>query len=96
MSKIISLLEKIGQEPELKTIVDLQRVTEFNSLEPDVQAAILSGSVQQIMEVLQARANVICGIFPAEEPDERPEKQPDEQPEEAPQDDDSEQKALAS
>lgn len=96
MSKIISLLEKIGQEPELKTIVDLQEITDFNSLEPDVQAAIFSANVQQIMEILQARANVICGIFPAEEPEEKPEKQPDEQPEETPQDDDSEQKALAS
>jgi hypothetical protein len=64
MSTVISLLEKIGQDANLR-YADKTTITE--QLDPALAAAILAGSQEQLAAVLGARTNVVCGVYAAEE-----------------------------
>jgi hypothetical protein len=70
MSTVISLLEKIGQDANLR-YADKTTITE--QLDPASAAAILAGSQEQLAAVLGARTNVVSGVFAAEESDEQEE-----------------------
>jgi hypothetical protein len=68
MSTVISLLEKMGQDANLRYA---DKTTVTAELDPALAAAILAGSQEQLAAVLGARTNVVSGIFAAEETDEQ-------------------------
>lgn len=68
MSRVISLLEKMGQDASLR-YADKKTVTE--QLDPALAAAILSGSQDQLAAVLGAKHNIVCAIYAAEDDDEQ-------------------------
>jgi hypothetical protein len=68
MSTVISLLEKMGQDANLRYA---DKTTVTAELDPALAAAILAGSQEQLAAVLGARTNVVCGIYAAEETDEQ-------------------------
>ncbi len=67
MSTVISLLEKMGQDANLRYA---DKTTVTAQLDPALAAAILAGSQEQLAAVLGARTNVVCGVHAAEETDE--------------------------
>lgn len=68
MSVIIQLLEKMGQSSELR-YADAKQLAEWMAdTDPALVAAVSAGDQQAIEAILGVRANVVCGIFPADEP----------------------------
>lgn len=78
MTNIISILEKMGQTASYEQ----ERLESSHVLEAEVPLnalhALKTGNVDELNQLLQVRAQVICGLHPAEDPD----KDDDEQPEE--------------
>ena len=72
MANIISLIEKIGSSAELNKLTSEELTAVINQ-----HLAVSSESTDLVSTLenhLLARTNVVCGIFPAEEPDsEQPE-----------------------
>lgn len=73
MSVIIQLLEKMGQSSELR-YADAKQLAELMAdTDPALVAAVQTGDQRAIEALLDVRTNVVCGIFPADEPqDEQP------------------------
>jgi hypothetical protein len=81
MSVIIQLLEKMGQNSELRYADAEQLAKRMVDTDPALIAAVSAGDQQAIETLLGARTNVVCGVHPAQEPEE---DEPEQQPEEAP------------
>ena len=64
MSTVISLLEKIGQDANLR-YADKTTITE--QLDPALAAAILAGDQHQLEAMLGAKNKIVCMIYAAEE-----------------------------
>ena len=68
MSVIIQLLEKMGQNSALR-YADAKQLTQLLAdTDPALVAAVSAGDQRAIEALLGARTNVICGIYPADEP----------------------------
>jgi hypothetical protein len=73
MSVVIQLLEKMGQNSELRYADAGQLAQLMADTDPKLVAAVTAGDQQVIEALLNVRSNVVCGIFPADEPqDEQP------------------------
>ncbi len=81
MSVVIQLLEKMGQNSELRYADAGQLAQLMADTDPKLVAAVTAGDQQAIEALLGARTNVICGVHPAQEPqDDEPEQQPEDAP----------------
>lgn len=69
MSKIIRLLEKMGQNSEFR-YADAEHIASLMAdADPALIDAVTAGDQSKIESLLGARTNVVCGIYPAQEPD---------------------------
>ncbi len=69
MSKIIRLLEKMGQNAEFR-YADAEHITSLMAdVDPALIDAVTAGDQRKIESLLGARTNVVCGIYPAQEPE---------------------------
>ncbi len=81
MSVVIQLLEKMGQNSELRYADAGQLAQLMADTDPKLVAAVTAADQQAIEALLGARTNVICGVHPAQEPqDDEPEQQPEDAP----------------
>lgn len=80
MSKGIELLERLGQDANLRyaTGIDLDRALMSAQATPALRAALLQREPHDLEALLGASANLCCMIHPAEEPEE-PEEEPGEE-----------------
>lgn len=81
MSKIISLLEKIGQNAEFRYANAEQLASLMADTDPALIDAVIAGDQAELEHLLGARTNVVCGLHPADQPDEEPQDEPEDQPE---------------
>ncbi|OGO81661.1 MAG: hypothetical protein A2203_05640 [Chromatiales bacterium RIFOXYA1_FULL_46_5] len=81
MSKIISLLEKMGQNAEFRYANTDQLATLVADTDPALLNAVITGDQAGLEKLLGARTNVVCGLHPADQPDEEPQDEPEDQPE---------------
>ena len=78
MTNLISLIEKIGSSAQLTNLSSDKLTAIFN--QHLVTQAEHKDLVNALENQLLARTNVICGIFPAEEPDsEQPDDESDDE-----------------
>lgn len=68
MSVVIQLLEKMGQNSELRYADAGQLAQLMADTDPKLVAAVTAGNQQAIEALLNVRSNVVCGVFPADEP----------------------------
>jgi len=81
MSKIIQLLEQMGQDAALQ---HQQAVTEFieqAELSKELQATLITKDAVLLEQQLNVRTEIFCGIATPE--DDEPEKEPDQDDEQA-------------
>lgn len=81
MSNVISLLEKMGQNTELRYANSEQLASLMADTDPAIIKAVAAGDQTQLEYLLGARTNVICGVHPADQPDDEPQDEPEDQPE---------------
>ncbi|MBL8300939.1 MAG: hypothetical protein JNN30_21565 [Rhodanobacteraceae bacterium] len=77
MSKVIDFLERVGRDSRLirASAVELSNAVQREQLTPELSDALIARDQQRLEQLLGARANVICGMAPAE--DDAPEKKQD-------------------
>ena len=85
MSNIISFLERVGQDAELRCAGKTGMAAALTAAQVDAEAfsAILNGDRDHLEQLLDARSNLVCAVFPAkDEPDqdEAPVPEEDEKP----------------
>lgn len=68
MSTVISLLEKMGQDANLRYA---DKTTVTAQLDPALAAAILAGDQHQLEAMLGAKNKIVCMIYAAEEDEEQ-------------------------
>ncbi len=68
MSVVIQLLEKMGQNSALRYADAEQLAQLMADTDPALIAAVSAGDQHSIETILNVRTNVVCGIFPADEP----------------------------
>lgn len=85
MSKVISFLETVGQDAQLRhaTNNEMELALTRAQIAPEPRAAILNNDKSQLEALLGARINVVCAVYPGKEDD-------DEEEEETPVPDDDE------
>ncbi|MDO6613823.1 hypothetical protein Q4601_19240 [Shewanella sp. 1_MG-2023] len=71
MSKIISLLERIGQDANLAAAVDYNEAIEQSELSLELKKSLLSKDVYSLTEQLNVQAELVCGLLPAEEDEDK-------------------------
>ncbi|MEE2003212.1 hypothetical protein QWY20_17290 [Alkalimonas sp. MEB108] len=82
MTSIINILEKMGQTTAFeKERKKLSLDSEMLELPLEVQQALNHGNVEQLNQILQVRAQVVCGLHPAEDPDQEDKEKDDEEDE---------------
>lgn len=81
MSKIINLLEKMGQNAEFRYANADQLASLMADTDPALIDAVIAGDQTGLEQLLGARTNVVCGLHPADQPDEEPLDEPEDQPE---------------
>lgn len=81
MSKIISLLEKMGQNAEFRYANAEQLALLMADTDTALIDVVIAGDQAGLEQLLGARTNVVCGIHPADQPDEEPQDEPEDQPE---------------
>lgn len=70
MSVIINLLEKMGQNAGLRYASAEQLAELMADTDPALVSAVTCGEQSKLEAILGARTNVVCGVYPAEEPNE--------------------------
>jgi hypothetical protein len=85
MSNVISFLETIGQDAQLRhaTNNELELALTDAQIGSELQEALLHNDQAQLEALLGARINIVCSVFPGKEDD-------DEEEEESPSKDDDE------
>lgn len=80
MSKVVDLLEKIGQSSRLQGLSGEQLAQELSQagLDPAVQAAIVQQRARQLEQLIGASTNVCC-LVNAPQDDEPDQQQPDDE-----------------
>lgn len=78
MSNVIAFLEKMGQNATMRhaTLNEMELVLTCAQIDPELQGAILSRDQSRLEELLGARTNLVCGVFPGKEDDDD-EKEPE-------------------
>ncbi|MBU0912376.1 MAG: hypothetical protein KKF22_07545 [Gammaproteobacteria bacterium] len=69
MSKIISLLEKMGQNAEFRYANADQLATLMADTDPELIDAVIAGDQKRLDAALGVRSNIVCAVYPAEEPE---------------------------
>ncbi len=69
MATVLGLLERIGSDPALRHADDasLRQFLAPLDLDPAIAAALIARDQPELVRLLGARSNVICGLFPAED-----------------------------
>ena len=80
MSKIISLLEKMGQNAEFRYANADQLAALMADTDPALIDAVIAGDQQALEAILGARRKIVCMVYPVDEPQDEP--QDDEQQDE--------------
>lgn len=71
MKNVISFLEKLGQNADLKLEnIDFETLLENEDFDPEVKEAILAEDQNAIEMILNARSKIVCLLVPAEEDEE--------------------------
>ena len=80
MSKIINLLERMGQNAVFRYAdADAEQLARLMAdTDPAIIEAVLSHDQNALEKMLGARTNVICGIHPADQPDQPEQDEPEE------------------
>ena len=81
MSKIISLLEEMGQNSGFRYANAEQLAVLMEDADPALIQAVLSSDQAALEKILGARTNVICGIHPADQPEQDEPAEPEEESE---------------
>lgn len=81
MSVIINLLEKIGQNADLRYTSAEQLAKLMANTDPKIIEAVMASDQKALEQILGARSNVICGIHPADQPDQDEPAEPGQEPE---------------
>lgn len=81
MSNIINILEKMGQNAELRYANAGELTALMANTDSALIEAVIAGDQHQLEMLLGARTNVVCGLHPADQPDEEPQDEPEDQPE---------------
>jgi len=68
MSKIISLLEKMGQNAEFRYANADQLAVLMAETDPALIDAVVAGDQQALEAILGARNKIVCMIYPVDEP----------------------------
>jgi hypothetical protein len=68
MSKIISLLEKMGQNAEFRYANAEQLAALMADTDPALIDAVIAGDQQALEAILGARSKIVCMIYPVDEP----------------------------
>lgn len=68
MSKIINLLEKMGQNAEFRYADAEQLARLMADTDPALLEAIVAADQHAIELLLGTRSNIVCAIYPADEP----------------------------
>ena len=78
MSNVISFLESVGQDAELRhaTKDELELALSKAQIDPALQAALLGRDQQELEARLGVTTNVCCGVFPGKEEDDETEEEP--------------------
>lgn len=66
MTNIINLIEKLGSKVEGRQVSEAELISMLK--EHGVVVTEDASVVAAIEQVVKARSNVVCGVFPAEEP----------------------------
>ncbi len=79
MSKVIELLEKIGQDAALRSSQGnvVTQALARSEISPEIANALASGDQGQLVALLGARTNVACMVFPAKQDDDDSKESPD-------------------
>ncbi len=80
MSKIISLLEKMGQDAKFRYANTEQLAALMADTDPALIDAVIAGDQQALEAILGARSKIVCMVYPVDEPQDEP--QDDEQQDE--------------
>ena len=80
MSKVISLLQRLGEDAALRHAdrATLERALLEMELDPELRAALLDADPQRLAALLGAPAKVVCAIFPGKTPDDDEDDKDDE------------------
>lgn len=72
MSNVIELLERVGQDPDLRygTSEMLEEALRGAGIEPALRAAILGNDIRKLEALLGAPPNVCCAVHQHEEEEE--------------------------
>lgn len=68
MSNIINLLEKMGQSAEFRYASAEQLTVLMANTDPALIDAVIAGDQHRLDELLGARSNIVCAVYPADEP----------------------------
>jgi hypothetical protein len=83
MSNVISFLERMGQDSELKgaTPEELESALTRAQIDPAMRAAILGNDRPELEALLECKSTICCGIFPGkeDEDEEEPSKKDDDE-----------------
>lgn len=76
MSSVISLLESLGQDAELRhaNTEELESALIRAGIDSAARSAILAGDKTRLESVLACVSNVCCGVFPGKEEEEEEEE----------------------
>ena len=93
MSEVIEFLERLGCDARLRhaTNDEVAQALAQAGIEDPARATILWGDRPALESLLDAKANVFCGVIPAEEEGED-EKEDDEKPDDEREDEDEDDK----
>ncbi|MFC5525637.1 hypothetical protein ACFPPA_07755 [Rhodanobacter ginsengisoli] len=71
MSNVIDLLEKMGQDPQMRDASsnDVAQALDSAQIDPRVREAILAKD-QRLLEALLGSSNVFCGLLPGKQDEE--------------------------
>lgn len=88
-SNVLQLLQRLGEDAALRHLADTQLEQVVNPLnfDPEVQQAICKYDDIKLAQLLHAKNEIVCMIYPAEEPTptDEPTEQPVKQPEDTPE-----------
>lgn len=68
MSVVINLLEKLGQTAGLRYANPEQLAELMQGTDPALIQAVIDGDQQALESILGSRSNIVCAIYPADEP----------------------------
>ena len=77
MTNVISLLERIGQDADLRGADREALERAIAALDPELRQALLARDQAALERLLGARTNVICGLVPGKDDEEEEDEDDD-------------------